>query len=89
MLEARPRTGRTNQIRIHLWQFGLPVCGDPAYLAEGKIGSAMTLDPAQPPLRLHSWKLSFLHPLTKEHLAFEAPAPGWATDAAPQAIARE
>jgi RluA family pseudouridine synthase len=78
LLEARPKTGRTNQIRIHLWQLGLPVCGDPAYLAGGKIGPAMTLEPGQPPLCLHSWKISFQHPLTKERKSFEAPAPSWA-----------
>ena len=89
LLEARPRTGRTNQIRIHLWQLGLPVCGDPAYLREGKIGSSMTLEPTQPPLCLHSWKLLFVHPRTKEHLTFEAPAPGWAADVIPQVLYQE
>jgi RluA family pseudouridine synthase len=89
LLEARPRTGRTNQIRIHLWQLGLPVCGDPAYLTDRKIGSSMTLDPSQPPLCLHSWKLSFVHPLTKEILTFEAPVPGWASDANAEAISQE
>ena len=81
LLEARPRTGRTNQIRIHLWQLGLPVCGDPAYLANGALGTSMTLAPSQPPLCLHSWKLSFHHPITRTQQSFEAPAPEWATDA--------
>jgi RluA family pseudouridine synthase len=80
LLEARPRTGRTNQIRIHLWQLGLPVCGDPAYLANGALGTAMTSAPAQPQLALHSWKISFPHPLTKERLHFEAAPPAWATE---------
>ncbi len=78
LLEARPKTGRTNQIRVHLWQLGLPACGDPTYLATGEIGPAMTLDPAQPPLCLHSWTISFVNPLTKERQSFEAPAPTWA-----------
>lgn len=78
LLEARPRTGRTNQIRIHLWQLGLPVCGDPAYLANGLLGTAMTLDPSHLPLALHSWKISFIHPLTNARLHFEAPPPVWA-----------
>src|SRR5262249_32980297 len=38
LLEARPLTGRTNQIRIHLWHLGYPVYGDAAYLAGKQIG---------------------------------------------------
>lgn len=78
LLEARPLTGRTNQIRIHLWQLGLPVCGDPAYLPGGILGESMTLLPSAPPLCLHSWKLSLRHPLTGEPVAWESPPPAWA-----------
>lgn len=31
LVEARPLTGRTHQIRVHLSHFGLPVIGDQAY----------------------------------------------------------
>ncbi len=78
LLEARPRTGRTNQIRIHLWNLGFPICGDPAYLPGGKLGDAMTLPVGAQPLCLHAWKLGFVHPLTKTRVEFEAPAPEWA-----------
>jgi RluA family pseudouridine synthase len=77
LLEAQPLTGRTNQIRVHLWQLGLPVCGDPAYLPGGKLGQAMTLPPAAPPLRLHAWRLEFRHPVTGGNLSFEAEPPDW------------
>ena len=78
LLEARPLTGRTNQIRIHLWQLGLPVSGDPAYLPNGSLGETMTLAPTAPPLCLHSWKLSLRHPLTGQPVAWEATPPSWA-----------
>jgi 23S rRNA-/tRNA-specific pseudouridylate synthase len=78
LLEARPLTGRTNQIRIHFAHLGFPVCGDPAYLADGKFGEMQTLPPDAAPLCLHSWKISFAHPQTKEPMTFTAPPPSWA-----------
>ena len=77
LLEANPVTGRTNQIRVHLWQMGLPVCGDSVYLPGRKIGSTQTTGVDDAPLCLHAWKVSFRHPLTREPVAFSAPAPGW------------
>ncbi len=38
LLEVRPLTYRTNQIRVHLWQLGFPICGDPAYRTGGILG---------------------------------------------------
>jgi RluA family pseudouridine synthase len=78
LLEARPITGRTNQIRAHLWEMGMPVMNDPVYLPGKKLGNKQTLDLGDPPLCLHAWKMQFKHPLTKQWVAFEAPAPDWA-----------
>lgn len=77
LLEARPLTGRTNQIRVHLWQLGLPVCGDPAYLPGKKLGDTQTLSPDAPPLCLHAWRISFTHPLTRKRVTFETEKPTW------------
>ncbi len=77
LLEATLGTGRTNQIRVHLWQLGLPVVGDSAYLPNGLTGDRQTLDPGSPPLQLHAWKLAFCHPRTGERMEFEAPLPEW------------
>ena len=79
LLEARPLTGRTNQIRIHLWHLHLPVCGDQVYLAGGKIGSTQTLSVTDPPLCLHAWKIKFVHPATRLPMDFTAPPPAWAS----------
>lgn len=78
LLEARPLTGRTNQIRIHLWHLGYPICGDAAYLPGGKIGVQQTLALGQPPLCLHAARIEFTHPLTNERVEFIAPDPAWA-----------
>ena len=78
LLEAKLDTGRTNQIRLHLWEMGWPVVGDAAYLPNGKKGDIQTLDPQSPPLQLHAWKLAFQHPLSGERMTFETDRPAWA-----------
>ena len=77
LLEAMPITGRTNQIRIHLWHMGYPVCGDPLYQAGGVLGTTQTLLPTDLPMCLHAWKLSLTHPLQNSATYFEAPPPHW------------
>lgn len=79
LLEARPLTGRTNQIRVHLWHLGLPLCGDPVYLPGKALGTTQTLAPGDPPLCLHSLRVRFVHPLTKKSVEFSAPPPEWAS----------
>lgn len=76
LLQAYPSTGRSNQIRIHLWHLGHPVVGDPAYLPEGKRGQRQTLDLGEPPLHLHCWQIALTHPFTRERLEFRC-APPW------------
>jgi UPF0176 protein len=78
LLEARPLTGRTNQIRIHLWHLGFPVCGDSVYLPGKKTGDTQTLAVGDSPLCLHAWKISFTHPMSKQPMEFTAPPPMWA-----------
>lgn len=77
LLEARPRTGRTNQIRLHLRHLGWPVCGDPLYSSETAAAPPATLGLSDPSLCLHAWKISFRHPLTGAASTFTAPAPDW------------
>lgn len=78
LLEAIPKTGRTNQIRLHLWSLSLPIIGDPVYLPGGQLGQTQTLPADSEPMRLHAWSLSFTHPLSGEPIEFRAPVPAWA-----------
>jgi UPF0176 protein len=77
LLAVRPLTGRTNQIRVHLWQMGLPICGDAVYLPNKQLGGTQTLAPDDAPLCLHASEIEFSHPVTDVRLHFEAPTPVW------------
>lgn len=66
LLEVRPLTGRTHQIRVHLAAIGHPICGDREYGKEKETEF-------YPRLMLHSWKLKFLHPSKKKFKEFIAP----------------
>jgi 23S rRNA pseudouridine1911/1915/1917 synthase len=54
LLEVRPETGRTHQIRVHLASAGLPIVGDPVY---GRAHVRLLERPA-----LHASVLGFEHP---------------------------
>ena len=80
LVEAKPLTGRTNQIRIHLWHLGIPVVGDPTYLPAGELGENITLSVNAPPMCLHASAIA-LHDPSGNLRHFCAPDPGWANDA--------
>ena len=55
-------TGRTHQIRVHFSYIGHPLIGDTLY------GEKSNLIDSQ---ALLCYKLSFIHPIKKEHISFE------------------
>jgi 23S rRNA pseudouridine1911/1915/1917 synthase len=69
LLEARPETGRTHQIRVHLAATGLPVVGDGVY-GRSRAKAFAIARPA-----LHASVLGFDHPRGGERRRFEAPLP--------------
>ena len=78
LLSVHPRTGRTNQIRVHLWHLGWPIIGDAMYLPGHQLGDVQTLTVEDAPLCLHSWELTFANPQHGQSVTFTAAAPGWA-----------
>jgi len=68
LVEARPRTGRMHQIRVHLAAIGHPVLGDATY-------GATPADPALTRPMLHAAVLGFAHPASGEYVEFRAPLP--------------
>lgn len=78
LVEARPITGRTNQIRVHLWHLGWPALGEQTYLPNQRLGETQTHQTSDLPLCLHGHRISFNHPLTDERVTFECDSPSWA-----------
>lgn len=77
LLAIQPITGRTNQIRIHLWEYGYPIIGDPLYGKCVNGSTCPTLKPGDPAMCLHHWRIRFVHPLTNDVVSFTAPLPEW------------
>jgi RluA family pseudouridine synthase len=63
LIEARPYTGRTHQIRVHLAESGLPVLGDNLYAPQ----------PASDRLGLRAVSLAYQDPFTRRRIEIRAP----------------
>jgi RluA family pseudouridine synthase len=67
LIELKPKTGRTHQLRIHLAKAGHPIIGDYVHDTENVLKGKG--------LFLSACKISFKHPETKEVLSFELRIP--------------
>lgn len=67
LVEAKPMTGRTHQVRVHAYALGHPLVGDLLY------GASETDLIARP--ALHAFSLTITHPATGERLTFKSEYP--------------
>ena len=72
LVEARPVTGRTHQIRVHFASIGHPVTGDRVY---GNHAAWRSLDPTLQRHFLHATSLSFRMPHATTERRFTSPLP--------------
>lgn len=66
LIQCRPHTGRTHQIRVHLAASGFPVVGDMLYSSKTRSVDRHLL---------HAYQVTLNHPKTDESMTFTAPVP--------------
>ena len=74
LLQCRPMTGRTHQIRVHLAAQGHPIVGDKTYGGAVQRKSIELLRDF-PRHALHAGEIRFTHPRTERTLNFKSPFP--------------
>jgi len=65
LLELKPFTGRTHQLRVHLAYLGYPILGDAKYGKQGNFSR----------LALHAQEIGFIHPSTNKLIQFTSKLP--------------
>lgn len=66
VVQCTLETGRTHQIRVHMLAIDHPLLGDTLYGKESNLINRQAL---------HSYKVSFIHPITKKRVTYIAPLP--------------
>ncbi|GGB47708.1 RluA family pseudouridine synthase [Shewanella inventionis] len=63
LMELKPHTGRTHQLRVHMLALGHPILGDEFYADEATINASKRLN-------LHAQSLTITHPYTQIEMTF-------------------
>lgn len=74
LVEARPRTGRTHQIRRHMKHLSCPIIGDTSY-GKSEHNRLFADEFGLTRLALHAAEITFAHPTSGEPLTISAPLP--------------
>jgi len=79
LLRCELVTGRRHQLRVHLAARGWPLVGDPMYgeprwrdVTDPALAALLQAFPRQ---ALHSWRVTFVHPVTRRAVIIEGPLP--------------
>ena len=67
----KPTTGKTHQLRLHMWQAGVPILGDPVY---PKIYAEEAED-MRIPMHLTATHIEFIDPLSEKPREFHSALP--------------
>jgi 23S rRNA pseudouridine1911/1915/1917 synthase len=68
-------TGRTHQVRVHCYDHGFPILGDPVYSPKKLLPHLAAIHQKLPGQALHAELLGFDHPRTGNRMRFEAAWP--------------
>lgn len=74
LVEITPETGRWHQLRQHFAQHHCDILGD-SHHGDFTLNKMVTEQTGVKRLFLHAGKLAFVHPVTNQHLEFEAELP--------------
>ena len=68
LVELKPVTGRSHQLRVHMLALGHPILGDRLYASQEALAMRSRL-------QLHALNISLLHPVTEQEINFKAECP--------------